>query len=85
MSQFQNDNQLFYQVKLMLDTVGKIDLLLNEGLLREQTPLEAKTTLHGEADQELLNYEKKTLRKLKRTYLTLLNSAGDAIKESVAD
>jgi hypothetical protein len=68
----------------MLDTVGKIDLLLNEGVLREQTPLEAKPTLHGEADQELLNYEKKTLRKLKRTYLLLINAAGDSIKESVA-
>lgn len=85
MSQFQNDNQLFYQIKLMLDTVGQIDLLLNEGLLREQTPLEANQTLHGEADQELLNYEKKTLRKLKRTYLSLLNSASDTIKESLAD
>jgi hypothetical protein len=84
MSQFQNDIQLFYQIKLMLDTVGKIDLLLNEGVLREQTPLEAKSTLHGEADQELLNYEKKTLRKLKRTYLLLINAAGDSIKESVA-
>lgn len=69
MSQFQNDNQLFYQVKLMLDAVGKINLLLNEGLLREQTPLEANQTLHGEADQELLNFERKILKKVKRSIL----------------
>jgi hypothetical protein len=73
LSKFQNENSDLFRVKILLETIREIDSQLSEGLLREQTPLEANSTLHGEADQELLNYQRKTLRKLKRTYLKTID------------
>lgn len=69
MSNFQNENSELYLLEKKIRLLREIDSQLEQGILREQTPLEANQTLHGEADQELLNFERKILKKVKRSLL----------------